>query len=341
VDRHRRWLPWLLAATLCGCAGSTAAPIDPPRPGELLIVQLHLVGLSTGESTLVVGPDGGSVLIDVGNDSHADEITAALGHYLGEAAVDHVLLTHYHADHIGGFDELFQGEVDVRGTVISRGPVGLHEGGANLAEWAEVEDTGLEQIALCSTETTCDGLADATLDLGDGSVLQLLAANGVCAGEQIALAPGSDDDENARSLVGLLTWGEFAWLFGGDLTGGGKDTLDVESFVAERAEDLLPDDGVNVLKLNHHGIDSSTNAAWLDRLLPADDTDRHAVVGANRFYLSAPNQDVLDRIGDRLGDGGIWVPEPGSLAGSHPRLREVQGDVAIRIGDGGGSYVLE
>jgi hypothetical protein len=309
----------------------------------MLIAQLHLVGHSTGESTLVVGPDGTTVLIDAGNDSHADKITDALLHYVSGPSLDHVLLTHYHADHIGGFDDLFGGEVTVRQAVISRGAVGLHDGGANLAEWGEVEEIGLEHVALCSTETTCGGLDTdgAIIDLGDDATLRMLAVNGVCGSEQIALTPGSDDDENARSMVGLITWGEFAYVFGGDLTGGGKDTLNVESFVLEQAGDLLPADGVDVLELNHHGIDSSTNLAWLDRLLPDEGTDRDVVVGSNRFYLSAPDADVLDRIGTRLGGGSIWVTETGVIAGDHPQLVDAGGDVVVRVTDDGERHDIE
>jgi glyoxylase-like metal-dependent hydrolase (beta-lactamase superfamily II) len=69
-----------------------------PRNGELFYGQLGLGGLTMGESALLVGPDGTSVLLDVGNDSHADDVARAAQEWTGAAAVDHVVVTHFHGN---------------------------------------------------------------------------------------------------------------------------------------------------------------------------------------------------------------------------------------------------
>ncbi len=323
---------------------------DHPAVGTLSITQLHLAGWSTGESTLIVGPGGDKVLIDLGNDSHDDELLEALD-ATGGRTVDHVILTHFHEDHVGGFDKLFEDAgVHIDGRVITRGPYDLDDADANPDSWEEVcqltEALEVPVVELCEGDARapCDitgggswpasRCGETELELGGGASLRIVAVNGWAGGRQLTLP---SDDENSRSVVAHLTFGDFDAVFGGDLTGGGKDTPDVESHVV--AEALLPTEGVDLLQLNHHGIDSSTNTAWLDALLPDDGHDRQVLVGAGPIYLSAPDQDVLDRIGTRVGDGAIWTPEPGSLAGAHERLCIGDAPITITVTDGA-SYTV-
>ncbi|MCP4806178.1 MAG: MBL fold metallo-hydrolase [Proteobacteria bacterium] len=288
--------------SLVGCVTPTTLP-----PPALLIERIDLGSTSIGESTLVVGPDGTTVLIDVGNDRHDDEVTDALH----GREPDFTVITHLHADHVGGLSDL-----DQTGTVIWRGR------DVDTNEWTDPSDA----IALC--DTTCD--LPLTIELGDGATLDILVADATLPdGTSLATT-----EENSRSLVGTVRYGDFLYLWAGDLTGGGKDTDDVETFVAEG----LPLDGaVDVLHLNHHGITSSTNDAWLDRWLPGE-RDRNALVGANRAYLSAPGDEVVERVAPHLGEGRIWVTTPGSLADPHPACVDVDGSVQVRITEGGASY---
>ena len=334
VTRPQKLVVFALLAV--GCAGGD---VDPWAPGELLIEQIGLTGEAIGEAALVVGPDGTTVLIDVGNDAHAERVLDALERHGDGAAVDWVLLTHYHADHIGGFDKLFDSSAanggeptEVRQKVLIRGLVDIDDGGANCQELEAVcswmsENPG-HSVGLCLSEpplascsaaaaggpwsaTSCGGINGATnvIPLGDGAQLTVFAVNGWAdtgdGVEPIHDLDGRHDDagENGRSMVGVIRHGEFAMVFGGDLTGGGKGTPDVEAAVAAAAgrdDHPVPAGGVDVIQLNHHGIDSSSGDAWLDWLLPDDGSLRHAMVGASSAYISAPDRDVVDRVLPRL-----------------------------------------
>ncbi len=340
----------------CMCAPGTGSAVDsaprdtfPPAEGAegtLVMEQLHLSGWSIGESLLIVGPDGTTVLVDLGNDSHDDEVLAALD-ALGERAVDWVLLTHFHEDHVGGFDKLFDDAgVEVREAVVHRGPFDLDPSDTNAGSWEEVCSAGLETVELCDgpdrapcdiggagapwPASSCEGL---TIDLGGGAELEVVAVNGFAGGQELALP---DDDENARSLVAHLRFGDFDAVVGGDLTGGFEGTPDVEGFVASAV--TWPSEGMDLLVLDHHGIDSSTNEAWVAAMLPGE-VDRQVLVAANHIYLGAPAQDVLDRIAGRVGGGAVWVTEEGSLAGDHDRLCEAEGSVRVVVTDGAGYRV--
>jgi hypothetical protein len=211
-----------------------------PEVGSLVLEQIRAPGLAIGEAFLVVGPDGTSVLIDVADDPHADAVREALVRHTGEEAVDHVVLTHLHLDHIGGFDTLFPA-VPIRQSVVLRG--GVVGDGASAGETANLETTlttlDVDVRRLCAADPCLD--LPHVIDLGDGAALTIALANGSVAGPDgvvaadVAIDPDESDGENAMSLGGFVTWGDFAYVFAGDLGGGGKGTPDVEGFVAQHA----------------------------------------------------------------------------------------------------------
>lgn len=339
-------IAWLLIA----CNGSIDTEVQVPgdsdtdvAAGELRIVQLRLGGFATGESTLIVGPDGTAVLIDVGNDSHADDVLQALQDEIGSTHVGAVVLTHYHGDHLGGLDKLLEQGLTTDALVV-RGDTGL-DGGANRDEIASISETSVwtQRISLCSD-------AGCTLPwvkpLGNGAELVITVADGWALGESGPIDghfdfPADDDGENARSLGGIVRFGSFTYAFAGDLTGGGKGTPDVETFVASTlSADLIDATGVDVLHLSHHGINSSTNDAWINRMFPNDGAERHAVVGTNGTYLDAPADEVLDRLRERLYGGKVWVGEPGSLVDEDDPLLNVVGGRVWITAHGDGSFSI-
>jgi beta-lactamase superfamily II metal-dependent hydrolase len=89
-------------AFLVLCAGCREP--CPPATGTLEIRQLGLRGPVPGESTLVTFPNGETLLIDVGNDSHDGWIHDRL-----DGPVDWLLITHSDEDHAGGLDDLADG----------------------------------------------------------------------------------------------------------------------------------------------------------------------------------------------------------------------------------------
>lgn len=285
-----------------------------PAAGDLRLIQLDCRGW-IGESMLIIGPDGTTALLDVGNDRHAATVSEAVSRYGGHDPT--VILTHFHSDHAGGLDGL---TVGVR-EVVSRGPV--HTAAVSLPRTFD----DLPRTDLCSADA-CD--LPWTLDLGGGAVLTVLAADGQIGGDRFGALPGDDDGENARSLVGTVTWGDFVYLWNGDLTGGGKSTPDLEAFYAARLD--LPD-GATVTHFGHHGIDSSTYGAWLDRAMPSP-AGRIGLVGSNGSYLDAPADEVLDRA--RRHASAVWTNRGGSLTGRDPLLTEAEDDVVITVTGAGG-----
>jgi len=73
-------------------------------------LEIYVIDVEGGNAVLFVAPSGESVLVDTGNGGDgavrdAGRIMAAVRD-AGVQQIDHLIITHYHNDHIGGLSEL-------------------------------------------------------------------------------------------------------------------------------------------------------------------------------------------------------------------------------------------
>src|SRR5690242_11262838 len=75
------------------------------KPSKTL--DIYFIDTEGGHAALYVSPAGESLLIDTGNPGgrDTDRIMDAL-QTAGVKQIDHLILTHYHSDHVGGLEEL-------------------------------------------------------------------------------------------------------------------------------------------------------------------------------------------------------------------------------------------
>ena len=104
-SRRSLWLG-VAAAVVVALTGS---PSSLQSAGTLDIYWIDVEG---GASTLIVTPGGQSVLMDTGfdgfNDRDASRIAQVVKEEAGLKRLDHVLISHFHADHVGGLAALSQ-----------------------------------------------------------------------------------------------------------------------------------------------------------------------------------------------------------------------------------------
>lgn len=183
-----------------------------------------------GDAIFIDGPEK-DVLIDGGPDT---SVVEKLGRVMlpWDKSIDAVIATHPHADHVLGINE-----------VLTRYDVGeVYTNGSAYNE--------APAVALAQSVATKELLTGDSIELGRGASLQAVWPTSSLAGEHL-------DDPNAGSIVLLLTYGRTTMLLTGDV---GMD--EEEKFAA-----ALPE--IDVLKVGHHGSDTSTGAFLINLLRPS------------------------------------------------------------------------
>lgn len=241
---------------------------------------IYHIEVGQGDSTLIVSPEGKTLLVDGGNNGMGNRKVIPLLKVLGITSLDYMVATHYDADHIGGFDEVLKYVGNVEGAAYDRGD----------PEKESPTKTYRDYVRYAGEKRTTIHPGDK-IDLGANIEVECVAVNGEVSSDA-AISP-ADVEENAGSVALRLRYGKFDYFIGGDLTGGGRSgskwTEDVESEIAPQVGD------VDVIRVNHHGSLTSSNATFLAVLSPEVAIVSVGNGGSNRSRYHHPSREVLDR----------------------------------------------
>jgi beta-lactamase superfamily II metal-dependent hydrolase len=253
-----------LAVTLC-CLVLLCLPRDSRAQSDagnhLLIYAIDVEG---GQSTLLVDTKTrASLLVDTGwptpDGRDAARIQAAMKD-AGIARIDHLLITHFHVDHVGGVPELVKrveiGEFIDHGENREDSDITRHDYGAYVKAIAGKP----RRIVHPGDRINVPGL-DAVVITADGEHIAAVpgvkpAANPYCATEP---KWELDDTENPRSTGVLIRFGKFRFLDLGDLTKAKEIPL------------VCPENLIGTVDLylvNHHGMNLSNARAFVDAVHP-------------------------------------------------------------------------
>ena len=212
----RRGLLVLVALVFWASAPGTAAAQG--RTSKTL--DIYVVDVEGGNATLIVSPTGESLLIDTGNPSNgrdAERIIAAAKD-AGLTQIDHLIITHYHADHIGGLPELLP-RLPIR-HFIDHGPnIDPMGSGAKFeAVYKEMYAKAKHTVARPGDRIPIDGI-DVRVVTSNGDVVKTPlrgagAPNPYCA----SFKPGTNNLEDPMSVGVHITFGRFRAIHLGDLT---------------------------------------------------------------------------------------------------------------------------
>ena len=222
-------------------------------------LDIYFIDVEGGQATLIITPEKQSLLVDTGwpgfEDRDADRIVKT-AKKAGLKKIDHLLITHYHRDHVGGISQLLQKMPVVN--FLDHGP--NRESGLPAEQlmnaYLKAAATGQRLSIKAGGKIDLKG-ADLTAVSSDGELLPAAGtANALCAG---AARKADDPTENARSLGFLLTFGKFTFLDLGDLT------WNKELDLACPANRLGP---ISVYLTTHHGMDASGPKELVHALRP-------------------------------------------------------------------------
>lgn len=185
-------------------------------------LEIYFIDVEGGQSTLIVDPQGESLLIDTGwpdsNGRDPDRIMAA-AKAAGIDHIDYLILTHYHSDHAGGVEQLAS-RIKI-GTFGDHGPntEPTAETRANYATYEKVTAQS-KRVTLKPGDTLpFKGMRVEVLTSAGEEITTPLPgagqANPLCP--TVPTAP-ADPSENSRSVGVLITYGKFRFIDLGDLT---------------------------------------------------------------------------------------------------------------------------
>ena len=235
---------------------TTAPTTEPTVAPENSTFEIHFIDVGQADAALVLC-DGKAMLIDGGNAEDSSLLYTYLKNH-NISHLDYVIGTHAHEDHIGGL--------------------------AGALNYASV---GTAYCPATSYDTKAFGNFVKALDKHGVSITVPSTGDSFTLGSAACtiLAVNTDSsDPNNTSIVLRIVYGDTSFLFTGDAE------RVVEQAILNRGTNI----NSTVLKVGHHGSESSTSYVWLREIMP-----QYAVisVGKDNSY-GHPTEEVLSRLRD-------------------------------------------
>ena len=207
-------------------------------PVQAAELSITFAAIGQGDAALVISPTGKTVLIDGGPPEGTEHLLQVLQRRK-VTAIDLIILTHPHLDHLGGLSQ-----------VIRRMPVRMFLD-SGFPSTSPPYTTLLRTLSERGV-TVKNATMGRSIDLGDGATLTLL-------GPPSPFLESTRSDVNANSVVARLVWKGRTALFTGDAEPEAERAMLASQPALLQAE---------LLKVAHHGGRYSSTEAFVRAVSP-------------------------------------------------------------------------
>ncbi|MBU0646879.1 MAG: ComEC/Rec2 family competence protein [Patescibacteria group bacterium] len=240
-------------------------------------LEVDFLDVGQGDSILIKSPAGQNILIDGGPDQ---KIIKRLRENLSwwDKQIDLMILTHPHDDHVSGLINVLK-RYDVKEIVYS----GVVCNSPNYLAWLKLVQEKKIKLTIIDRPQT--------VKLSDNCQLEMIYPQKSLLGQEV-------ENLNNSSIVIRLVYGKTKFLFVGDL----EELSEKELLNSE--VDLTAD----VLKVGHHGSDTSSSQLFLEKIKP-----RLAIISVGlKNDFGHPSLRIIKRL-ERLGIKVLRTDQLGTI----------------------------
>lgn len=231
-------------------------------------LEVDFIDVGQADSILVSNKNE-TMLIDAGNNENGNDVVKFIKEK-GITKINYLVGTHPHADHIGGLDDVINSDLEIENVYMPKIQT-------NTKTFEDV----LDALKNKNLKVTAPAKGD-TFKIGDANC------------EVMTDSILDKDNLNLSSIVIRLQFGENSFLFMGDAETENEKTISWPK--------------VNLLKVGHHGSNTSSSQNFLNQVKP-----EYAIImaGKDNSY-GLPKQKILDRL-NKIGAKIFRTDELGTI----------------------------
>ena len=231
-------------------------------------LQVYYIDVGQADSILIINKED-AMLIDAGNNEDGEDVVNFIKDK-GITKLDYVVGTHPHEDHIGGLDDVINSNIEIENVLMPK----IETTTKTFEDVVDaISNKGLTVKAPSKGDTFT--LGDSNLEVMTDSILD-------------------EDNLNLSSITLRLQYGNNSFLFMGDSEKENEKTITWPK--------------TDVLKVGHHGSDTSSSEEFLNEVKPSISI----IMAEKGNSYGLPKEEIVERL-ENVGSKVYRTDENGTI----------------------------